>query len=213
VPRLPAALLAAMLLVTVPASAAEHGAYRFELTPFAAWRLGGGFSSGEEEGSKTRLDLDDDAAFGLVLNIPSDEPTEWEFVLSHQPTAIERRSATDARAIDLNISYAHLGGRYLFDGNQVRPYIAATLGLTHLDPRDREFRSETKFSFAIGGGYQFFPAARFGLRLDARAFGTVLDSSGSLFCRAGPEAADCRIAARGRMLWQWEIGAGASLRF
>lgn len=184
-----------------------------ELTPFIGGRLGGSFRSTDAEGQTARLSLDDDASLGLFINFPSTWPTEWELALSHQATALDRRPASDTRPLDLDLTYLHAGGLYLFDGELARPYIAATLGVTRLAPDDDAFRSETKFSFALGAGYKLFPASRLGLRLDARIWGTVLDSDSDLFCRAGPEAAGCRIRARGSVLWQWELSAGGMLRF
>ena len=184
-----------------------------ELTPFVGGRLGGSFRSTDAGGETARIRVDDDASFGLVVNLPSTWPTEWEFVLGQQATALDRRSASDPRPLDLDITYLHAGGLYLFDGEWARPYLAATLGVTRLAPEDDAFRSETKFSFALGAGYKLFPASRFGLRLDARVWGTVLDENSDLFCRAGWEAAGCRIRARGTVLWQWELTAGGVLRF
>ena len=207
-------LISLIGLISAPALA-EGPSVRpaLELTPFVGGRLGGSFRSTDAEGATTRISVEDDASFGLIVNFPSTWPTEWEFVISQQATALDRRSASDLRPLDLDITYLHAGGLYLFDGELARPYIAATLGATRLAPDDGDFRSETKFSFALGAGYKLFPTSRFALRLDARIWGTVLDSDSDLFCRAGPEAAGCQIRASGTMLWQWELTAGGVLRF
>jgi hypothetical protein len=224
-------VLAATLLAAMPpAAAAGHGEVipmattsftttpipprpRLELTPFAGGRLGGSFDSTGDDGATTRISVEDDSSFGLIVNFPSTWPTEWELVYSQQSTALDRRSPGDLRPLDLDISYLHAGGLYLFEGELAQPYIAATLGVTRLAPDEGDFRSETKFSFALGAGYKLFPARRFGLRLDARIWGTVLDSNSGLFCRSGPEEAGCQVRASGSMLWQWELAAGGILRF
>ncbi|MCC5793151.1 MAG: hypothetical protein JJT85_00260 [Chromatiales bacterium] len=183
-----------------------------EVTPFIGGRLGGGFDSGAKE-DRTRIRVDDDASLGLVINWPATAPTEWEVVLSHQSTSLDRLGTDEARRVDLDITYAHVGGLYLFEGAIARPYMAATLGATHFNPDEAGLRSETRFSFALGLGYKLFPASRVGLRLDARAWGTVFDSNSALFCQFDGETSACLVRARGSLLWQWELSAGAVLRF
>jgi len=213
--RIPVALAACLACIAAPPVLAEGQSLRprLELTPFIGGRLGGSFDSTDAEGNTIGIDIDEDASFGIIVNFPSTVPTEWEFVYSQQSTSLDRRSASDLRPLDLDIIYLHGGGLYLFEGDLARPYIAATLGATRFSPDDSEFQSETKFSFALGAGYKLFPEGRFGLRLDARVWGTLLESNGSLFCRSGPEAAGCQIRSSGTVLWQWELSAGGILRF
>ena len=84
---------------------------------------------------------------------------------------------------------------------------------THIEPDDAALDSDTFWSFSIGGGLQVAPSSRFGLRLEARAWGTLVDSSTSLFCSSGPQGGLCAIRIDGRMLWQFEAFAGVVFRF
>ena len=53
-------------LLTMASAAAQQEISRFELTPFAGYTFGGKF---EDMTSGASLELEDDASFGLILNI------------------------------------------------------------------------------------------------------------------------------------------------
>ena len=106
--------------------------------------------------------------------------------------------------LDLDIDYFQLGGTYLWDGKRAQPFMVATLGAAHLNP-DGSGDSETYFAFSIGGGWRLFPAERFGLRVEGRFYGTVLDSDSDIFCRTGPENNQCLIQSQSEILWQWQM--------
>ena len=86
----------------------------------------------------------------------------------------------------------------------VRPYLAATLGAARITPRLSGLGDDSFWSFSIGTGLQIRPTARFGIRLEARAWGTLIDSDTRLFCRSGVQVAGCAIRLDGRVLWQIE---------
>ena len=106
-----------------------------------------------------------------------------------------------------------LGGTYHWDGEVARPYLAFTLGGTHIRTSAAESASDTFFSGSIGLGLKFLPTSRFGIRVEARAYGTVLDSGTDLFCSTGPDANVCAIRVEGEMLSQVETFVGVTFRF
>jgi hypothetical protein len=73
--------------------------------------------------------------------------------------------------------------------------------------------SETFWSFSIGAGLQIRPSDRLGIRLEARAWGTLIESDTTLFCLSGVQGASCGIRMDGRVLWQLETIAGIVVRF
>ena len=93
--------------------------------------------------------------------------------------------------------------------------MSATLGATHIDVDTEGFGSDTFFGFSIGGGLQVAPTSRIGLRLEARAFGTLLRSGSTLFCLSDPGngTAGCAIRVSGDILWQIQTMAGIVFRF
>ena len=215
-PLLQPLLLVLLVAATTPASAADplHG---IEITPFAGYIFGGSFESDQDSGSATTgdIDLDDAASYGLIVNWPAEENTEWEIYLSRQSTSLETTGlfAPDEPAIaDLDITYLQAGGTYYFEGERARPYIVATVGVSRFEPDDSAFDPENFFAFGIGGGYKLAPTSRLGVRLEGRILGSVVSSDSGVFCRSGPAANSCLVSVSGSVVWQWEVLAGLVFR-
>lgn len=206
-------LLAALLVPGLAQADIRHG---IEITPFAGYRLGGEFESDEDGDAPGQdIDIDDAAAFGLIVNWPAEDNTEWELYVSRQSTSLDTGGLFDpaeAPLTKLDISYLQAGGTYWFDGERVRPYIVATVGASRFEPDDSAFDSETFFAFGIGGGYKIMPTSRIGLRLEGRVLGSVVDSDEAVFCRSGAAANGCLIAVSSNVVWQWEVMAGLVFR-
>ncbi len=185
---------------------AQEQAHVFELTPFAGYTVGGKF---EDVDSGATLELRDEASAGLILDIREGANTQWEILYSRQATGAE----TSGSPLDLDVHYIHAGGTYQGSGEHARPFLAATIGATHFEPGLSGLDSETFFSFSIGAGLQLRPTDRIGVRLEARAFGTALESDTDLFCQSGPDANLCIIRSEGSILWQFEALAGLVFRF
>lgn len=203
-------LLAAAVGLAGPA-AAEDRAFRFELTPFLGYRLGGTFN--DQDGER-ELALEDSAAMGLMLSGRVRDNTQWEVLLGRQATKVDTRQilAVDS-SFDIDVDYLHLGGTYLFEGGAVRPFIAFTVGVTHFDPARSGFGSDDLFSASIGGGWQFNATQRLGIRLEGRAFTTFVDSDSQIFCRSDSAGGSCLILTEADTLTQWEARAGLVFRF
>jgi opacity protein-like surface antigen len=201
-------LFAMMLLFPALSQAQEATA---EITAFGAYRFGGTF---EEEATEAKYELTDSPSFGLILNLRHQDPTQWEIFYSQQQTEAEFFGATaNDPEVDVDLHVLQLGGTYQWDGEVARPYLAFTLGGTHVRTSSTESRSDTFFSGSIGVGMKFLPTSRVGIRVEARAYGTLVDSSTDLFCSTGPDANICAIRLEGKMLSQVETFAGITVRF
>jgi len=188
-----------------PVAAAED--FANEVTALAGWTVGGHFA---DTVANAERDLAEAPAFGLILNRRHQPMTEWELYLSRQPTEVE--GATDL--YDIDVEYLHFGGNVAFEAGKGRSYVAATLGATRLRPGDGRFDSETRFSAALGGGLKYPLGERAGLRLDIRAFATVVDNDTGFLCVSDPEAVSaCAVTFDGDLFWQVVGSAGISLRF
>ena len=182
-----------------------------EITAFGAYRFGGTF---EEEESNASYELNDSPSFGLILNFRHQYPTQWEILYSQQRTEAEFSGATtNDPEVDIDLHVLQLGGTYQFDGEVARPYLAFTLGGTHVRTSSADSKSDTFFSGSVGVGMKFLPTSRVGIRVEARAYGTLVSSSTDLFCSTGPDANICAIRLEGRMLSQVETFAGITVRF
>ena len=204
-----AVALAAVLLPGL--SIADEAPRGVELTPFAGYSFGGTFDVTDSDQS---VELDDAQRFGLILDIRKDGNTQWEVLYDRQDT--------DANAVvvgapnpsfDLSIQTLQIGGTYQWEGDALRPYMSATIGGTKMDVTDSGYGSDTFFSFSLGLGLQYRPLDRFGLRLEWRTFGTVMNSKTDLFCTTGDATNSCLIQVQGHVLWQTGAFAGLVFRF
>lgn len=200
----------ASLCHTVPAMA-QQNSFKFEISPFAAYRIGGQFDDKDGAGE---FELDESNAQGIILNGFVGPDAQWEFFYANQDTEVDTRGLfVNDPQIDIDVEYYQFGGTYLFDGSNVRPFIAMTLGLTHFDPQPADFRSESFFSASLGGGVQLNASGRLGVRLEARVFTTFLDNDSAIFCGSTDGAGACLIHVDATILTQWEARAGLVFRF
>jgi opacity protein-like surface antigen len=202
-----AVLVAAIL--AAPTSLAQTIPGAITVTPFGSGSFGGTF---EDEESELSVSLEDSGALGVILNYQNSANTQYELIYSQLSTDANVSGATIA---DINIQYLQAGGTYQFEGNKVLPFMSATLGGTRVDVDEAGYGSDTFFGFSIGGGLQIAPSKRLGLRLEARAFGTLVSSGSSIFCVSDPgnAAGGCVITVAGDVLWQVQTMAGFVFRF
>lgn len=184
---------------------------RFELTPFAGYALGGKF---KDMTTGETVVLDDGDGFGLILNIRESANTQWEILYSRLSTQADTSTLPiGSPSLDLDVHYIQGGGTYIGAGEHARPFLAATIGAAHFDPGLTGLDDETFFAFSIGAGLQLRPNDRLGMRLELRAYGTLLRSDTDLFCQSGPTANTCAIRSEGTVLWQFQPLLGIVFRF
>ena len=183
----------------------------FEITPFTAYRIGGQFDEKDGDG---QFELNESDAQGIMLNIRANPNGQYELLYARQDTEVDTQGlfATDP-ILDLDVEYFQFGGTYLFDGENIRPFVALTLGVTHFDPQPPEFDSESYFSASFGGGIQLNAAKRIGVRIEGRVFTTFIESDSDIFCSSVGGAGTCLIQVDGTTLTQWEARAGLVFRF
>ena len=160
------------------------------------------------------VDLDDSESYGIILNARHSPVTQWEIIYSRQETTADTSNLGIAEPeLDLDIEYLQAGGTYLWDGEVVRPFMAATLGGTRINVNTAGFDSDTFWSFSLGLGLHIAPTNRLGLRLEARGYGTLLDADSDVLCRFGPNNNICAFQIDGTLMWQTEAMAGIVFRF
>ena len=201
-------LIAMLIFVPALTSAQESGV---EITPFAGYRFGGTFETAD---ASVEYEMEDSSSFGLILNFRHKSNTQWEIFYSQQRSeaTFSETSAID-QVVDVDIHVLQLGGTYVGDGDKMRPYVAMTLGGTHIRTDSVDSADDTFFSGSIGIGMKFMPSSRIGIRVEARAYGTLLSSDTKLFCQTGPDQNICAVQVDGNLLSQFETFAGITFRF
>ncbi len=184
-----------------------------EFTVFGAYRFGGSIAIADSDAT---YEVQDSPSFGLIWNHRHKANTQWEVYFSQQQTEAELSDPMLANPIvDIDLYTLELGGTYLFEGEAVRPYLAMTLGGTHIKSSTDSGGgdSDTFISGSFGLGIKMQPSKRLGLRLEARVHGVLMRDSTKLFCRTGPNANVCAIELQGDLLGQLETFAGIVFRF
>lgn len=204
-------ILVCVVLLGTSNAFAQSDALETEFTIFGGLRAGGEMSV---EDSNVVYAAKDSSSYGLIWNTRQKRNTEWEVYFSRQQTEVERSDPFFIiPAIDVDIYTLQLGGTYLFDGNGVRPYLATTLGGTHVKADSASGDSDTFFSGSLGFGLKFREGERLGFRLEGRAHGVLVSSNSKLFCRTGPDENICVVQIEGSLFAQFEAFAGVTFRF
>lgn len=203
------ALTAAVaMLAAIPAFASEpeQAHNRVEFTPFAGYMTGGEF---EDPTDATDRDLDEDTSFGLFIDFAADDWRHYEILLADMDTEVDGETP-----FDMGVQYLHIGGTVSHpDARYVIPYFGMTVGAARFSPDEAGLDDETKFSFSAGGGVRVPITRHFGVRFDARAFLTVLDSEGDLFCASANGVGTCRIRAKSDSFLQYAASLGFTVGF
>ncbi|HJY41493.1 MAG TPA: outer membrane beta-barrel protein [Steroidobacteraceae bacterium] len=202
-----AAAAGLLLCLASPARAEEQREYNeFEFTPFLGQMAGGEFEDPTDDSDR---DLDADTDFGIFVDAATDWWRHYEMLYVSQSTRVK-----GATPFDMDVQYLQFGGTVAYpdSSHRVVPYFGMTVGAARFSPDGSGLDDETKFAFTIGGGVRVPITDHFGVRLDLRAFGTVLDSESDLFC-VSDGGLTCRIKAKGDFFLQYAANLGVIIGF
>lgn len=198
-----------LVLSGMPAGGTAAAEPRFDLTPFASYRI-----SGELQGAAASLGAPGDGGgWGFSAGLYRDSEGFYELLYSRRNASLRILDAATS-ASNVRIEYVHLGGTLLLP--QVREgvgFVSATLGLTRLEAAAPRYGSENKFSVSLGGGIRFPLAERLHATLAMRGYLTFVDSRTELVCLSAEGEAGCLIRASGSSFWEIEALAGIGLAF
>ncbi len=198
------------VLLTLAAGAAADD-LNTEFTAFGGYRFGGTF---DVRDSDSEYAWQDSSSYGLIWNHDYRDNTEWEVFFSRQESEAEFSDVTIVDpAVDVETTIVQLGGTYLWDGETVLPYLAATIGGTHIRVKSVRTESDTFLSGSIGVGIKMAPTSRIGLRLEARGHWALTSNGTKLFCSTGPDLSVCAIEVDGSLFSQVELFTGVVVRF
>lgn len=205
-------LLTLVTVVTMAPASAE--APRFEVTPFAGARVGGGFDVQDTTtGDENSVDLDSSGSFGVDLGLYAHARGFYELLYSSQKTSLDARDPA-LRGVDVRIDQLQIGGTAFFPQDQFFvPYVSLAIGAAFLQPQQGPYDSETKFSASLGAGLRFPVSDHVGVTLGLRGYLTVLQADTGLFCLSDAEGASCLLESSGDTFFQTEAQLGLSLAF
>jgi len=179
-----------------------------DFIPLSGYRLSGDF---EDTITGNTVSVDESNSAGFIINIDDKPGSAYEFLYSKQSSKLKSGiSVPSNEQLDMDIEYFHMGGILLKPINpHTHSFFGAGIGITHFSPGPSGFSSESELSFSLTGGYKYTLSKYFGLRLDLRAYGTLVDSNTAIFCGDG----SCSIRFRSDLFTQFEANAGLIIRF
>jgi opacity protein-like surface antigen len=199
---------ATALLAGATSALADENAVKyneFEITPFVGYMFGGEF---EDPVDGAELDLDSATNFGVILDFAVESWRQYELLYSMQSTELD-----GVVPLDMDVQYLQIGGTVSYEeATRVIPYFGMTVGATHFSPDETGLDDETKLSFSVAGGVRVPITDRIGVRFDARAFITLLDTDGQIFC-VSSGGATCRIQAKSDVFLQYAAMLGVIVGF
>ncbi|MFC4309613.1 outer membrane beta-barrel protein [Steroidobacter flavus] len=197
-------LLAASATASAQGPTPDYASWEF--TPFYGYMGGGSF---EDTTTGLDRDLDEDNSFGLIVDAAADEWRHYEFMYVKQGTSIEGTTP-----MDLDVEYLQIGGTVSYqDAQTVIPYFGMTIGAARLSPSGAGMSDETRFALSAGGGFKVPLSKHFAVRFDARAFLTLLDTKGNIFCASDSSGGTCAIRAKSDSFLQYQAALGVTYGF
>lgn len=177
------------------------------ITPFIGYGIGGQF---EETTTESTLELDESSLYGLSVNFNAPQGGQYEIFYSRQETTLTSGGFAPRSALfDMDINYLHIGGTVAYGYDWIKPFIVGTLGITYFDPGPSEYTEKTCFSFCLGGGLKFILTDNIGIRMEARGFGTLFNST--IWFVGDSEGA--YFGVTGDAIWQFQLNVGLMLAF
>ncbi len=195
--RFPATIVVLFLLAS-PAVA------QVSATAFGGYAVSEGI---DNDTSGERASVKSGVAFGVAADYDLDSSRQLQLFYGQQNTTLNPGGGQPR--FDFDVRYLHLGGTYFFEGPIGRgPYAVGGVGVTHFSPDLSGLQSETKASLNVGFGYLWPLGRAVAVRAEARAFVTLLNDSGGLFCSGG-----CTVVLRGDAFVQGQAMVGLTARF
>jgi hypothetical protein len=197
-------MLLAVLVAAAPAAARAQAIDG--LAFYAGYRFSGEF---DDVATGEHWQASEGASWALAVDFAIDPQRQYQLLASHRNSALGPSGfVSSVGEIGLGITYLHFGGVYYLEQVGRGAYAVGGVGLTHFNPKDSAFGSETGFSLNLGFGYAIPLGSRASFRLEGRAYATLVNSSSALFCSGG-----CVVQIQGETFAQGEVLAGIGVRF
>jgi opacity protein-like surface antigen len=179
----------------------------WEFTPFLGYMAGGEFEDPIDESDR---DLDAGTSYGLFVDAAAEWWRHYEMLYLRQGTQVD-----GVEEFDMDVEYLQFGGTVSYpdvEATHIIPYFGMTVGAARFSPDQAGLDDETKFAFTVGGGMRVPITDRFGLRLDLRAFATVMDPESDIFC-VSSAGATCRVKVKSDLFLQYSANLGITVGF
>jgi hypothetical protein len=196
------------------------GPLRFDFSGFLGYRTSVSFTGPEPEVTPTdastpfvtpKVVLDPSPSYGLSFGARINELDLIELRWSRMNTTMRLEQnflTTFQQNVIVDQYHGDFTHEYIVENwpLQVRPYIMASIGATHVS--GSVTRNFTRFSFGIGGGFKVFFNRNVGFRIQGEWLPIVVDPEVAIACGAG-----CVLRIRTQAASQGEFAVGPIIRF
>jgi hypothetical protein len=176
-----------------------------QIAPFVGYQ-GGGSVMNQELDQKYSFGTGLD--YGGTIDIALSPSWRVELLYSRQETNLESTGVTGP-SFDVTVERYMIGLEEEKGQGSVKFHGVLLLGATRFVPGFEAADSELRFTGGLALGVKSFLSSNLGIRLEARAFYTVVDSGGDVFCSAGT----CLFSFTGSGIWQGDVNAGLIIAF
>ena len=184
--RVPILILFATSIAVAARAQVREGTV--EISPFAGYLFGGEFARGTTSLFDARVNVDDDATYGLRVGYNVTDNFQMEFQGSRTDTKfVSNNNELFGPGADnlgnLRIDYLMGYGTFNFGHRRAVPYVTVGAGVARLDPDvpGRSARRDTRFTASLGVGVKTFVTPNFGFRFDGRGYATDLPNRNDRF--------------------------------
>lgn len=173
-------LVAMLAAITLTAAAAPASA-QVSLSLYGGYVGSDGIDNSNTD---ARAEVGNAGSFLLVLGTDLDAGRELQLQFGQQSSTVKPGGGADP--FDLTVRYLHVGGTVFVSPPIGRgAYAVGGLGATQFSPGADGYGDEYKPSLNVGFGYYWPLSDRVALRAEARAFFTLVNSSGGFLCSGG----------------------------
>jgi hypothetical protein len=176
-----------------------------EVAPFAGLQFGGHLDSTVHGAT---FALDESAAFGATVDLLLDDRWRVELLYSRQATELQSSRVR-------GVTFPQVVERYMIGIQEELPTESARsffgvglAGVTRLVPGVSGSDSDVRFAVGLSLGTKVLASRRLAFRFEARAFYTVVDAGGAVYCRDGL----CLFQFAGSGLWQGDVSGAVVVR-
>jgi hypothetical protein len=180
-----------------------------EITPFGGYQFGGRMNY--VEGT---LKFEDNANYGIILNVPIERVLSVEVYWSHMDSKVNwdpYKISLNPREFDVSVDYFQVGAMKQADLGTgiVKGFGVLTLGAVYFNIKDPEVSDVWRFAGTLGGGIKIYPTNRIGFRLQGRLLMPMYWGSAGFYCGIGSGGGNCGVGVNATsFLVQGDLTAG-----
>jgi hypothetical protein len=192
---------AALLALTLPGQAVE-------ITPFAEYVFSDDLII---EGTEQNVDVDDTAAFGVVVGWPSDTGGQGQVSLSYGSYDFSSYANDTYTESSFDLLYAHFSGVAEYRQQNYSTTVSFGVGATFIDADQGSSSTYPSLTAALGTRYSL--SEQLSLVTELRVYGTFAEDDSTIFCSSNASGSNCIAQFDGSFWVDGALRLGVAYKF